>query len=110
MVTGDLKLIAGIGAERLPDAPDVPTLAETYPGFDVVASQSIFGPAGMPKPLVDRLAADIRAVVLSPQFAEKTKPLGIDPTPMTPAELGAWVQSEIARWRVIAQAANLKVE
>src|SRR5262245_37781550 len=110
VVTGDLKLIAGIGAERLPDAPDVPTLAETYPGFDVVASQSIFGPAGMPKPLVEKLAADIRTVALSPEFAEKTKNLGIEPKAMTPDELGSWVQSEIARWRGIAQAANIKVE
>jgi tripartite-type tricarboxylate transporter receptor subunit TctC len=110
VVTGDLKLIAGIGANRLPDAPDVPTLAESFPGFDVIASQSIFGPAGMPKPLVDRLAGDIRAVVTSAEFADRTKNLGIDPRPMTPDELGAWVQSEIARWRGIAVAANIKVE
>jgi len=110
VVTGDLKLIAGIGASRLPDAPDVPTLAESFPGFDVIASQSIFGPAGMPKPLVDRLAGDIRAVVTSAEFADRTKNLGIDPRPMTPDELGAWVQSEIARWRGIAVAANIKVE
>ena len=110
VVTGDLKLIAGIGAERLPDAPDVPTLAETYPGFNVIASQAVFGPANMPKPLVDKLAADIRAIVVSPEFAEKTKNLGIDPKPMKPEELGGWVQGEIARWRDIAQAANLKAE
>jgi len=110
VVTGDLKLIAGIGADRLPDAPDVPTLAETYPGFDVMACQVIYGPANMPKPIVDKLAADIRAVVLSPEFAERTKNLGIDPKAMTPEEVGAWVQSEIVRWRGIAQAANIKVE
>jgi tripartite-type tricarboxylate transporter receptor subunit TctC len=110
VASGDLKLIAGIGAERLPDAPDVPTLAETYPGFDVIACQAVYGPANMPKPIADKLAADIRAVVLSGEFAERTKSLGIDPKAMTPDELGAWVQSEIARWREIAQAANLKVE
>jgi tripartite-type tricarboxylate transporter receptor subunit TctC len=108
--TGDLKLIAGIGADRLPDAPNVPTLAETYPGFDVIASQSIFGPAGMPKPLVDKLAGDIRAVVLSPEFAEKTKNLGIEPKAMAPDELAAWVAAEIARWREIARAANIKLD
>jgi tripartite-type tricarboxylate transporter receptor subunit TctC len=110
VVTGDLKLIAGIGAERLPDAPDVPTLAETYPGFDVIASQSIFAPAGMPKSLVDKLAGDIRAVALSPEFAEKTKNLGIEPKAMTPDELAAWVAAEIARWHDIAQAANIKLD
>jgi tripartite-type tricarboxylate transporter receptor subunit TctC len=76
----------------------------------VIACQAVYGPANMPKPIADKLAADIRAVVLSGEFAERTKSLGIDPKAMTPDELGAWVQSEIARWREIAQAANLKVE
>ena len=76
----------------------------------MIASQSIFAPAGMPKPLVDKLAGDIRAVVLSPEFAEKTKNLGIEPKAMAPDELAAWVAAEIARWRDIAQAANIKLE
>jgi tripartite-type tricarboxylate transporter receptor subunit TctC len=110
VANGDVKLIAGIGAERLADQPNLPTIAETFPGFDVVASQSLVGPAGMPKAIVDKLAADIRAVILSPEFAEKTKILGIEPRAMTPDELGAWIKSEIARWRDIATKANIKVE
>ena len=108
--SGDVKLIAGIGAQRLADQPDKPTFAETFPGFDIVASQALVGPAGMPKAIVDKLSADIRAVILSPEFAEKTKILGIEPRPMTPDELGAWIKSEIARWRDIATKANIKVE
>jgi tripartite-type tricarboxylate transporter receptor subunit TctC len=108
--TGSLKLIAGLGAQRLKDAPDVPTMAETYPGFDVVASQAVVGPAGMPKPIVDKIAADIRAVIASAEFAEKTKHLGIEPLVMTPDELGAWIKSEIARWRDIATKANIKLD
>ena len=88
VVSGDLKLIAGLGAQRLHDEPNVPTVGETFPGYDVVASQAVVGPAGMPKALVDKIGADIRAVVTSPEFAEKTKHLGIEPMAMTPQELG----------------------
>jgi tripartite-type tricarboxylate transporter receptor subunit TctC len=108
--SGDVKLIAGIGDERLADKPNVPTIAETFPGFNIVASQALVGPAGMPKPIVDKLSADIRAVITSSEFAEKTKVLGIEPRPMTPDELGAWIRAEIVRWRDIANKANIKVE
>ena len=110
VVSGDLKLIAGLGAQRLHDEPNVPTVGETFPGYDVVASQAVVGPAGMPKALVDKIGADIRAVVTSPEFAEKTKHLGIEPMAMTPQELGDWIKAEIARWRDIATRANIKVE
>ena len=83
VVNGDVKLIAGIGVDRLKDQPSVPTIAETYPGFDIVASQALVGPAGMPKPIVDKLSADIKSVITSPEFAEKSAPLGIEPRPMS---------------------------
>jgi tripartite-type tricarboxylate transporter receptor subunit TctC len=110
VATGELKLIAGVGAQRLKDAPDVPTVAETYPGFDMGASQALVGPAGIPKPIVDKIAADVRAVVTSKEFAEKSAALGIEPTAMTPEELGAWIKSEIARYREIATKANIKID
>ena len=69
--SGDLKLIAGAGAQRLRDAPHVPTIAETYPGFDVIAFNALVAPAGVPAPVLDKLSADIRAVVNSPEFADK---------------------------------------
>jgi tripartite-type tricarboxylate transporter receptor subunit TctC len=108
--TGDLKLIAPIGAQRLKDAPNVPSLNETYPGFDIVAMQSVVGPAGIPKPIVDKIAADIVEVVMSPEFGEKTKHLGIEPVDIRTDKLDAWIRSEIVRWRDIAQKANIKMD
>jgi tripartite-type tricarboxylate transporter receptor subunit TctC len=108
--SGELKLIAGTGAERLADAPQVPTIAETYPGFDAVAFNAAVAPAGVPAPLLQRLSADISAVVNSQAFKEKVRHLGIDPLGNSPEELSAWMQREIARWREIAQAANLKAD
>ena len=108
--TGQLKLIAGAGAPRLPGAPQVPTIAETYPGFNAVAFNAIIGPAGIPGALVERLSADLSAVVESPEFAERTRPLGIDAKGMTPKELDAWFAREIEKWVEIAREAGIKGE
>ena len=110
VASGDLKLIAGAGAQRLADAPDVPTIAETYPGFDVIAFNALVAPAGVPAPVLDKLSADIRAVVNSPEFADKVRNLGIFPLGNTPLELDAWMRKEIVRWAEIAKAANIKAD
>lgn len=108
--TGQLKLIAGAGAERLPGAPQVATIGETYPGFEVVAFNALVAPAGIPEPVLEKLAADIRAAITSAEFAERTRPLGINPIGMTPKELAAWMRGEIDKWAKIARAANFKPE
>jgi tripartite-type tricarboxylate transporter receptor subunit TctC len=107
---GELKLMAPIGAHRLKDAPNVPTLAETYPGFDVSAMIAVVGPAGIPRPLVERIAGDIRAAVASTDFGEKTEHLGLERASMTPDELDGWIKKEIVRWREVAAAANMQME
>jgi tripartite-type tricarboxylate transporter receptor subunit TctC len=108
--SGELKLIAPAGAERLSDAPDVKTIAETYPGFDVIAFNAMVAPAGVPAPVLDKVSADIRAVVNSPEFAEKVRHLGIFPLGNTPQELDAWMREQIARWAEIAKASNIKAD
>ena len=105
---GQLKLIAGASAERFADAPNVATMAETYPGFQVMAFNALVTPAGVPQPVLEKLSADIRAVVSSDAFREKTKHLGINAYGNTPAELSAWMRTEIARWQEVAKAANLQ--
>src|SRR5262245_44900760 len=76
---GELKLIAGASAARLADAPQVASIAETYPGFDVMAFNAMVAPVGVPAPVLDKLSADIRAVVNSQEFADKVRNLGIFP-------------------------------
>src|SRR5262249_5040965 len=108
--SGDLKLIAGASAERLSDAKETPTLAETYPGFAVAAINAMYGPAGIPAPVLEKLSADIRAAVASPEFAEKAQRLGIDAKGNTPQELDAWTRAEIERWAEVAKAANITAD
>jgi tripartite-type tricarboxylate transporter receptor subunit TctC len=108
--SGELKLIAGAGSERLPGAPDVPTINETYPGFSVVAFNAVIAPNGTPPQILERLSSDIRAVVTSAAFAERTKALGINAWGNTPKELDAWFAAETQKWAEIAKAANLRAE
>ena len=71
---------------------------------------AVVGPAGIPRPLVDKIAADIRVVVASAEFAEKTGHLGLEPVHLTPDELDGWIKKEIVRWREIAASANMQIE
>jgi tripartite-type tricarboxylate transporter receptor subunit TctC len=108
--SGDLKLIAGASDKRLPGAPQVPTIAESYPGFSVVAFQAVIGPAGIPPAVLDKLSADVRAVVASQEFTDRTASLGIETWGDSPQELQAWFNQEIARWQNLVKTANLKFE
>jgi tripartite-type tricarboxylate transporter receptor subunit TctC len=108
--SGELKLVAGAGGQRLADAPQVATIAETYPGFDVIAFNAMVAPAATPPGVKDKLAADIKAIVESPEFIAKTRHLGIFPKGNAPAELDAWMQRETGRWAEIAKAANIRAE
>jgi tripartite-type tricarboxylate transporter receptor subunit TctC len=108
--SGDLKLIAGAGIDPLPGAEATPTIAATFPGFNVIAFNAAVGPAGIAPAVLEKLSADIGAVVASPQFAERTRGLGIDAWGNRPAELEAWMRTEIAKWAQIARDAGLKAE
>jgi tripartite-type tricarboxylate transporter receptor subunit TctC len=108
--SGELKLIAGAGPDPLPGAEKVPIIAATYPGFSVVAFNAVIAPAGTPPALLGKIATDVRAVVASSAFAERTAPLGINAWGSTPQELDAWFARETEKWAEIAKAANLKAE
>jgi len=107
---GRLKVLAVASAQRLQDAPQYPTLAETFPGFDVTAFQALAVPKGVPPAVIEQISADIRSVVLSPEFAEKVGPLGALPKATSPQELDAIIRKEIERWTAIAKAANITVD
>ena len=108
--SGDLKLIAGAGADRLPGAEAAPVIADTYPGFNVIAFNAVIAPAGTPGDVLKRISDSIRAVVGSQEFLEKTRHLGINSWGSSPAELDAWFAIETAKWAEIARAAKLKAE
>ncbi|HEX9462425.1 MAG TPA: tripartite tricarboxylate transporter substrate binding protein [Alphaproteobacteria bacterium] len=103
--TGRLQLL-GISSEtRIPQLPDVPAIAEIYPGFRAVTWNGLFAPAGTPAPIVERLAAAVAGAMKDPEFVERLARIGIEPTPGTPSQFAEILRADYALWRdVIAQA------
>jgi len=107
----DGKLVAlGVSsAQRSSTLKDVPTIAESaLPGFDYNLWVGMFGPAGMPADVVDRIARDVQRAVSSPDVRERMAALGAEPMPMSPAEFKAFVKTELDANRAVVQAAGIK--
>ena len=104
---GQLRAIALSARERHPALPDVPTAAEAgLPGFVAEAWFAVFAPAATPAPLVQRLATEISAITATPEFRAKAEEQGAVVRPMTPAELGACVERELAVCAEVVRAGN----
>jgi tripartite-type tricarboxylate transporter receptor subunit TctC len=108
--SGKVRAIGHGGTKRSPALPDVPTIAETLPGFQVGTWYAMAGPAGMPGPIVARLNGEVKKMMADPQFAQKIVELGQDPAPTTPAGLTAHMHNEAARWTKVIKEAGLKPE
>jgi tripartite-type tricarboxylate transporter receptor subunit TctC len=104
------RLLAVTAAERVQGWPDLPTFREL--GHDLVASTwfGISGPAGLPAPITERLNAEVLAALAHPEVAPRLVETGATPRRMSAAEYQAFVASEVARWRAVVQAANIRAE
>ncbi|MCA0440188.1 MAG: tripartite tricarboxylate transporter substrate binding protein [Proteobacteria bacterium] len=109
--SGKLRPIAVSSSKRLESLPDLPTIAEAgQKGFDMGSWQAVFVPAGTPKPIVDRLHAEIMKIVATPEVQARLKSFGMLPSDMTPAELGAYQKDEVAKWAQVIKAAGIKAD
>jgi tripartite-type tricarboxylate transporter receptor subunit TctC len=102
-------------AKRLTDTlTDVPTVAESgWPGtqgFEVVSWQALFAPAGTPKPIVDKLHAEILKIMQTAEMQERIKGLGMQPSVLLPEQVLAFQKVEIDKWAQVIKAANIKLD
>jgi tripartite-type tricarboxylate transporter receptor subunit TctC len=100
---GQVKLIAVASPERLPQFPDVPTVAETIPGFAARGWQVLVAPNGTPKPIIDKVSVDLAKVVTDAKFKERLANIGSYSRAMTPDEVLTFVQKEQDTWLPILQ-------
>lgn len=105
---GKLRALGVSSTKRAQIAPDWPALAETLPGFDITAWLAVFGPPQLPRQAVDKLHAAITASLKDPQMREKLAATGMQPMPMTPDQLKAFVSSEVRKWVQLAKDANIQ--
>ena len=106
-----IKYLAIGGTKRLPQLPDVPTVAETVPGYEGVSWFGLFGPAGMPAETVAKINGEIRALFADPEFQKSfVERFMFQPIVGSPEELTAFVRKEEPKWRKIIADAKIKVE
>ena len=108
---GRLRALAISTAKRSPQAPDLPTVAESgIAGFDVTPWYGALGPANLPPALKTLLHNEITAIVKSPELRERFVTQGVDLSSSTPQEFAALIQSEVPRWRKIVLDSGAKVD
>jgi len=108
--SGKLTAIGVTSAQRTTLAPDVPTIAETVPGYEVELVYAIVAPANTPKVIVDRLNAEIGAAMRDAEMREKLLAQGFEVRTSTPDQLGAYIRSEIRKWAPIVKETGVKPE
>lgn len=108
--TGRLKPIAIMSPSRSPIAPELPTFAETLPGFSV---QSVFGAvvaSGTPRDVVARISADINKAVQSEETRKRMADIGLTPVGNTPAEFDAFIKVEMDKWAKVVKASGATLD
>jgi tripartite-type tricarboxylate transporter receptor subunit TctC len=111
IAAGQLRGLAVTGSKRSAAVPEVPTAAESgLPGFEAVQYYGLAAPAGTPRPIVERLNKELRAVLASDEMKKRLIDDGADPAPSTPEEYAANIAREESKWAALVQKLGLKIE
>jgi len=107
---GVLRGLAVSGAHHAPAAPELPTIAETLPGFTAVVWFGVVAPAGTPPAVIARLSAEFDRIVHEPDTAKQFAAIGGEPIGGSPATFAAFIRTEIPKWIRVAKEAGIRIE
>jgi tripartite-type tricarboxylate transporter receptor subunit TctC len=108
--SGKIRILAVTTPRRLPDAMDLPALAETLPGFNAAPNVFLVAPVGTPPGAIQRLTAAVRAALSAKDVEESLLRLGATPLPLSPDELGAQIAREVRQWALVVKDAAIKLD
>jgi tripartite-type tricarboxylate transporter receptor subunit TctC len=107
---GRLRALAVTSLARAQFAPDLPTVADTIPGFEATSWHGVFAPAGTPKPIVDKMAAEIKKILDQPDVKAKLAEIGAVAAPMTPDDFVKFIDGERTKWADAVKASGAKLD
>jgi tripartite-type tricarboxylate transporter receptor subunit TctC len=108
--SGKLNAIGVTSAKRSTNAPDVPTIAESYPGFEVELVYALVAPAGTPKDVIARLNTEVVKLLQDPETRERLAAQGFEVRTSTPDQLGNYIKNEITKWAPLVKESNVQPE
>jgi tripartite-type tricarboxylate transporter receptor subunit TctC len=101
---GRIRMLGVTSLTRVPDLPDVPTIAESgMPGFEVISWQGLCTPAGVPEAVLVRISTGLAAALALPDTRKRLAEQGIQPNPLTPEEFAAFIRAERAKWAKVVK-------
>lgn len=107
---GKIRALAQTTATRSPAAPDVPTVGESVPGFEATTWFAMFAPANVPRPIIDKLNAEVVRVFKLPEVQARLQTLGLNPVLSSPDELASYQASEITKWAKVVKESGAKAQ
>jgi tripartite-type tricarboxylate transporter receptor subunit TctC len=107
---GNVRALAVTTPQRSAAAPDLPTIGETLKGYEATAWQGLFAPAGTPRPILDKIAAEVKRVWELPEVITALKNVGAEPATSSPDEFAAYTAAERVRWGEVVKASGVKVD
>jgi len=108
--SGKLKVLGVTNSKRAAVLPDVPTIGETLPGYEFNNWFGIMAPAGTPRPVIDRINAEVVRILALPEIREKFTVLGMEPTPSTAERFAAVIRSDAEKSGRIIRAAGVRAD
>ena len=107
---GRLKVLAVTDSQRSAALPDTPTMGESVPGYEFNNWYGVMAPAGMPRPVIDVLNAEVHRILALPDVRESFSELGADPMPSTPEKFAAVMKADAEKWGRIIKQAGVRAE
>jgi tripartite-type tricarboxylate transporter receptor subunit TctC len=110
IAAGKIRAIATGHMKRLRSMPDMPAVAESFPGFWNDGWYGLVAPTGTPRPIVSKLHAEMNRALADAEFSRQIETLGMVPATSTPEELREWIRNELARWTKIVRDAGIQLQ
>ncbi len=107
---GTVRALGVTSSQRSPTAPDVPPIADTLKGFDATSWHGLFAPAGTPRPIVDKMSAEVKRILEMPDTVTRLTDIGAVPSPMTPDQFTTFIAGERSKWAEVVKASGAKAD